>query len=178
MNKNVMTGTYIDYANDNKLVNFNFYTNLYAYEKIKFVNTVTDTLISNNYNHIIKDMIFDFTIISVFTNVDISEIVEATDSLFRIENLLEETNIVDIVKANVDEGLIEELNKAVNMNIEYRTGIKLNNINDSLSHLIKTIEKKIENIDTSAMMEIAEKLNGVAGELTPEGIVKAYLKNK
>lgn len=176
MTKKVMTGSYVDYANDKKLVGFNFYTNLRKTEKASFVNTVTDTLIGLNYSHILRDMIFDFQIICMFTDVDVTEIVEAPNSLIRIEDLLEDTNIVDIVKANAEEGLIDELNKAVDLNIEYRTGIHRNGFEEALTKLINTIEKKINDVDTSSMMELAEKLSVVSGDITPERIVEAYSK--
>lgn len=177
MNKKVMTGSYVDYADNKKLVGFNFYTNLSTYEKAKFVNTVTDILVDGNYNHVLRNMIFDFMVISVFTDVDVSEIKEASDSLIRMEDLLENTNIVKIVEANAEDGLFDELNKAVDMNIEYRTGIRINSLNDALTSLLNTIEKKVKDIDTNSIMEVAEKLNNMTGELTPEGIVRA-LKNK
>ena len=176
MTKKVMTGSYVDYANNKTLVGFNFYTNLRKSEKASFVNTVTDTLVGANYNYILRDMIFDFQIICTFTDVDVSDILESPTSLVKIEDLLEDTNIVDIVKANVEEGLIEELNKAVDLNIEYRTGVHRNSFEDALTKLINTIEKKVNDVDTSSMMELAEKLSVVSGDITPERIVEAYSK--
>ena len=176
MKKKVMTGAYVKCVNDNKeFINFNFYTNLRASEKVKFVNTVTNTLIGSSYDSILRDMIFDFQIICSFTDVDVSEIME-NDTINRIEDLLEETNIVDIVKANAEEGLINELNKAIDLNIEYRTGIHRNDLNNALTGLINTIEKKLNSVDTDSLMEVAGKLSGITGDITPERIVEAYAK--
>lgn len=170
--KNIKTGVYSYKGKD---ITFNFYSNLTAYDKIKFINFVVNTLIvGDDYYAVIKELIFDFEIIDIFTDIDISEIKEAPDTINRIEDFLSETNIVEIVKANVDKELIEELSRAVDDNIEYRTGIHKNNFTDILSHFLKVVEKKIENINTEEMMEMATKINNIAGELTPEKILDAY----
>ena len=175
MTRNVKMGVYIRKTTDGEVQTpFNFYTNLRATEKMKFVNEVTNLVLTDNYYTVIKDMIFDYIIINIFTDVDISEINEAPDSINRIETLLEETNIVDIVKANMADGLLVELEDAVEKNIEYRTGIHNNSLTDSISKLLKTIEKKIDGVDTQNMMDLATKLNGLSGELTVDKLVEAY----
>lgn len=179
MIKEVMTGCY---TRNEENIEFNFYTNLTMSEKLKFVNAVTNTVVDgDNYNSLIKDMMFDYMIIRMFTDVDLSKINEAIsdidsddDFMDLIEELLDETNIVDIVKANVIDGLIDELNKAVNVNIEYRTGIKLNNVSDALTHLISTIEDKVKDIDTDTMVEMASKISNLTGNITPEDVIEVY----
>ena len=175
MVKNVMTGSYIfDDGIENKNIEFNFYTNLTAYDKAKFVKLVTNTLIDDDYNLILKDIIFDYTIIKVFTNVDLSAINESSNIVDAIEIFLENTNIVDIVKANVEEELIDELYDAVDANIEYRTGIHKNDLNNALTKLIHTIERKIDGIDLDGMMEMVQKFNGITDDFTTDNIVKAF----
>ena len=173
MMKNMMTGSYV-YNEDT--TNFDFYTSLNAINKIKFVNSVTDIVVGENYNYIIKDLFFNYMIIKIFTTVDTSKIDEATDSINMIEEFLEETNIVDIVKANVEYGLIEELKRAVDLNIEYHTGIHTNPLNQALTSLVNTLEKKIDEVDLNSAMEMAKKFSGMTGELTPESVMKAYME--
>ncbi len=174
MNKNVMTGTY-NYKNENIL--FNFSTNLRAYEKVKFVNSVTDTLVADNYNSVLRDLIFDFQIINIFTDVDTSELSESPDTINSIEDFLEETNIVKIVRANADKGLMEELEQAVDKNIEYRTGIHRDILSDTLVKFISLLEEKISTIDTENMMAMAEKISSISGKLTAENVVNAYAQS-
>lgn len=169
--KNMMTGSYV-YKDE--IINFDFYTNLSAASKVSFVSSVTNTLVGENYNYIIKDLIFDYMIIKLFTTVDTSEIDKSTNPIDMIENFLYETNIVDIVKANVQNGLIEELKEAVNLNIEYRTGIHTNPLNQALTNLVNTLENKVNSIDLDSAMEMAKMFSGMTDELTPENIVKAY----
>ena len=179
--KNVKIGTYV--YND-KTFNFNFATDLSAHDKTVFVRTVVDTLVDDTtYDFIIRDMIFDFSIIRRFTDIDTSFIKAMDDdgneisALISIEQFLEETNVVDIVKANMEIGLLDELNEAVDKSIEYRTGIHPSPISDALASLLSTLEKKVNEFDTSSMMDMAQKLVGMTGELTPESIMNAYINS-
>lgn len=169
--KNVKTGAYT-YKNES--IHFNFYTELRAVDKIKFINAVCDTLIDTNYYSVIRDLVFDFQIVNVFTDVVVPELQDSPSPISIIEEFLDGTNIVEIVKANVDKKLIAELEKAVDENIEYRTGIHKNTLEDALTSLLHTVEQKINDVDTEGMMEMAMKLNSISDELTPERILQAY----
>lgn len=177
--KNMMMGTY--FYND-EAYNFNFATDLSAHDKTVFVRTVVDTLVDDTtYDSIIKDMLFDFAIVMLFTDIDTSftkmmdDDGEEISVLIPIEQFLEETNVIDIVKENMKVGLLEQLENAVDKSIEYRTGIHPSPIADSLASLINTIEKKINEIDLGNAMDMVQKFAGMTGELTPESIVNAYL---
>lgn len=169
--KNVKTGAYT-YKNES--IPFNFYTELRAVDKIKFINAVCDTLIDTNYYSVIRDLVFDFQIVNVFTDIVVPELQDSPSPISIIEEFLDDTNIVEIVKANVDKKLIAELEKAVDENIEYRTGIHKNTLEDALTSLLHTVEQKINDVDTEGMMEMAMKLNSISDELTPERILQAY----
>lgn len=169
--KNVKTGAYT-YKNES--IPFNFYTELRAVDKIKFINAVCDTLIDTNYYSVIRDLVFDFQIVNVFTDVVVPELQDSPSPISIIEEFLDDTNIVEIVKANVDKKLIAELEKAVDENIEYRTGIHKNTLEDVLTSLLHTVEQKINDVDTEGMMEMAMKLNSISDELTPERMLQAY----
>jgi hypothetical protein len=155
---------------------FNYYSTLRAYDKIKFVNFVSDILIDDNYNSVLRDIIFDIAIVHILTDIDVSDVINSVNAINQIEDFLDETNIVKIVKANADE-LIEELNKAVDENIEYRTGIHKNPIAESLSHLLNTLEKKVSGIDTDSMMKMAQIINNMSGEFTADKLLEAYSKS-
>lgn len=162
------------YTRNNEEISFDFDISLRAIDKVKFVKFVTDSLVDEDYNYILKDMIFDFGIIYIFTNVNVEHYLNSIDM---IEDLLNETNIVKIVKANAEIGLIEELHQAVDYNIEYKTGIHRNVIEESLASLLDTVDQKISNIDTDSMMEMAQVMSGISGELTADKILEAYSKS-
>lgn len=174
--KDVMTGTYIK-GDEN--IGFTFKTYLTTSEKAKFVAAVTDVLVGDNYLPVLRDVFFDYYIIALFTNVNtgIDFKAESIDIIDEIENFLNETNIVDIVKANIDDELINELNKAIDENIEYRTGIRKNILNDSLASLFGVIEKKVNQIDLTNAMDMIKVFSDMTGDFTPENLVNAYMNS-
>ncbi len=174
--KNIKTGTYF-YNEENH--NFNFATNLSAYRKMMFVNYVVNSIIDDNrYDSIVRDIIFDFGLVSILTDIDTSFIHQIDDNPINfIEQFLEETNVVDIVKANMEVGLLDELNKAVDKSIEYRTGIHPSPLNDALASLVNTLDKKVKEFDMSGAMEMVQKFAGMTGELNADSIVNAYINS-
>ena len=166
------------YTHNGEHKNFNFNTSLSAYDKLKFVRSVTDILVDGTaYNYVIRDLVFNFYIIDIMSDVDTKEFKESSFFVNDVELFLEETNIIEIVKANMEVGLLEELNKAVDLNIEYLTGIHPSPIADSLASLLSTLEKKINEVDLTSMTEMAQKFAGMTGELTPESIMNAYMNS-
>ena len=175
MMKNMMVGTYFK---GEESFDFNFYTELLASDKLKFVDSVVGLLVNDeHYNSIIRDLIFDFYVIDIFTNVDISELKFSDSFLNDVEKFLDETNIVDIVKANASDEIFDELNKAVDKSIQYLTGIYHNPFNDAIASLISTLEKKVNEIDLDSAMKMAQKFVNMTTELTPESIVDAYMES-
>lgn len=175
MMKETKTGVYTRNGED---FSFNFYTDLSSANKLKFVNSVVDLIVDDrHYNYVIKDLVTDFYIIDIFSDYDTSDLKSSSFFVNDVENLLEETNIVDIIKANMKDGLLEELNKAVDNSIEYLTGIHTSPLNDALSSLVNALEKKINEIDLDSMMEMVNVFSGMTGEFTPESIVNAYMNS-
>lgn len=177
-----MVGTY---NFDGESISFSFKKNLRATEKVYFVSMMSELLIGDNYNSVLRDLLFDFFVIDVFTDVDTSWMYEQsddedeTDYISKIEDLVCNTNIADIVKSNVEDGLLGELLDAVELNIEYRTGIHRNPISESLASLVKTLDKKIGdfNVDMESVAEMMGLLGGISNELTMENMLSAYAKS-
>lgn len=172
----IMTGAYID-TKTNKETLFTFKTNISVKDKIQFVSDVTTLIVGDNYFSFLKDLIFDFEIINVFTDIDVSEILDATDVISEIENIVTNTKIIEIVKSNIDNTLLEELKTAVDNNVEYKTGVHRNTIENSIGQLISIIENKIDSIDTKTILQMAETLSTLSDNLNSEGIVDAYAKS-
>jgi hypothetical protein len=175
--KEVKMGVYTcKTKNTEETFEFKFYTDLTVTQKLLFTNSVTNLVVDeNNYNSVIRDLVFDFYVIDIFTDISTEEFKQSPSFLNSVEQFLEETNIVDVVKANVIPALFEELNKAVDKAIEYKTGIHPSPIGDSFASLIKVIEKKVNEIDLNDMMRMVQKFASMTGELTPESIVNAYM---
>ena len=170
---------------NNESYEFRFKTSLSAYDKQVFVKTVINNLIDDDYyDVVIKDLIFDFAIIELFTNVDTSFIDNQKDDdgnkinpITVIEHFLEESDVLKIVKANMEDGLLENLNRAVDLNIQYLTGINMSPINDAIASLVSTLEKKVDGIDLDSMMEMAQKFTNMTEDLTAENVVNEYINS-
>lgn len=179
--KNVMNGVY---TYNNEIYNFNFATDISAFKKLYFVNAVTDSIVDDKrYNSVVRDLIFDFNIIRVFTDIDTSFVNTKDDDgntinpIIPIEQFLEESNVVDIIKANMKDGLLDELNTAVDKSIQYLTGIHPSPIADSLAKLLSTIEKKVNEVDLDSMMDMAKKFGGMTEDFTLDNVVNAYMNS-
>ena len=180
----IKAGVYIDVNGDS--VPFMFNSSPSMYDKINFVSMVTDVVVGDTYASIARDMFFDFYLVAMFTDIDISyfydeettlkkeDEITSRDLIIAAEKMVNETNIVDIVTMNMGYELVEELSNAVDADIEYRTGIHKNSIEQSLTNLIDTLERKVSNIDFDNVMDVGTKLAGISGELTPERILEAY----
>ena len=165
------------YTYNDEFYNFEFKTNLTASEKVTFVNSVTNTIVGEGYNSIVKDIMFDHMIVQLFTDIGNFYIQNVEDKIDAIEQFLNETNIVDIVKANMEVGLLDELNDAIELDIEYRTGIHPNPLNKALASLLSTLEKKINEVDLESMMGMASKLAGMTDDFNIDNLVKAYMNS-
>lgn len=164
--------------------NFDFKTSLSAYEKLLFVKKVVNTLVNDGgYDSIIRDLVFDFVIVDVFTNIDTSFVYAKDENgndippIFIIEHFLKESNAVGVVRANVDHVLIDELNHAIDLDIQYLTGIHPNPLNEAIASLLSTLENKVNDFDLDGMMNMAKKLSSVTGDFTIDNLVKAYIES-
>ena len=172
------------YTYNDEAHNFNFHTDLSTSNKAFFVRTVVDTIVDDmGYDSVLRDIIFDYVTISVFTDIDTSFLKIVNDEgdivtdIDMLEDFLLSTNIIEIVKANAFPTLFDELEKAVDLNIEYRTGIHPSPLSDSLASLLSTLENKINEVDLDSMMGMAQKLASMTGEFTPDRIVNAYMNS-
>lgn len=174
MNNEIKTGVY---TIDDKDTPFAFYTSLSAYRKSQFVVSVINILVGDNYNYVIRDLAFDFCIVAIFTDIDTADVQDADDGITAMEEFVEKFKpVIDIVKANVEDGVFDELNTAIDLNIEYRTGIHINPISSSLASLLNTIERKVDGIDLNSMMDLAQSMSGISDELTADKLLDAYAK--
>nr|DAU74235.1 MAG TPA: hypothetical protein [Caudoviricetes sp.] len=174
MNNEVKTGVY---TLDGEDTPFAFYTSLSAYRKSQFVVSVSNILVGDNYNYVIRDLAFDFCIVAIFTDIDTADVQDADDGITAMEEFVEKFKpVIDIVKANIEDGVLDELRTAIDLNIEYRTGIHINPISSSLASFLDTIERKVDGIDLNSMMDLAQSMAGISDELTADKLLDAYAK--
>ena len=169
---------------NNESYNYDFKTSLKAHEKQEFVKIVVNSLVDDSgYDVVIKDLIFDFAIVEIFTNIDTSFVEMKDDNgdlinpIIPIEHFLNSTDIVEVVKANMEAGLLEELYNAVDLNIRYLTGIHPNPLNESIASFVSTLEKKVNEVDLSGMMDMVQKFAGMTEDFTVENAINAYMNS-
>ena len=175
------TGTY---TYNDEAYNFYFGTNISASDKSTFVRTVVDTIVDDTgYDSVLRDVIFNYVTISMFTDINTSFLMvvnEKGDKVIdvdKLEDFLLSTNVIDIIKVNAFPTLFDELDKAVDLSIEYRTGIHPSPLSDSIASLFSILEKKINEVDLDSIMGMVQKFASMTGELTPESIMNAYMNS-
>ena len=147
-------------------------------DKQGFVNSVVNLVVDDlekKYNSILRDLIVDYYTIKYFTDIDTTEFEKSLSFVDDVEQFLEETNIIEIIRTNVSPTLFDELNKAIDNSIEYITGIHHSPIADSLASLLSTLEKKINEIDLDSAMEMVQKFAGMTEDFSVENLVNAYM---
>ncbi len=182
MNDKVMNGMYT-YTHDGieEEIKFEFNTDLRTSQKLRFVNAVSNVLVGDDYNSILRDLVFDFFLVHFFADIDMTQ--EIIDSSFFVddaEKFLEETNALDIILTSIEPGVVGELNDAVDNNIAYKTGIHktpFDDLSKALASLVNTLEEKTKSIDTDKMMEMVKTFSGMTGDITPDSIVNAYINS-
>lgn len=163
---------------------FNFRTSLRAADKVGLVNEVVKLLVNENdnrYHYIVKDIVFNFTVIRYFTDIDIlkdfEDVIEDKVDTPVMETVVEYTDIIDVIMEHIDDELIDELKKAVDYNVEYITGIRINSVSNAFVKLLNAFEKKIEELDVDSAVEMLKMVTDYGGELTPENIWNAYAQS-
>lgn len=185
MDSIVKTGSY---TYKEKAYNFNFYTDINVLTKSAFVTGVTDVLVTEkHYNAVIRNVVLEYQILNVFTDIFADEEIrntlyvdEGSDfDLNKLEDFMRDTQVANIVMANVREGLIDELIEAVDKDIEYKTGIHRNPIGEAVAGLLGTLEQRVKDIDIDGLMGFAKVFKDIpAEEMTSEKIWDSYSKSE
>ena len=120
-----------------KEIDFKYRTELTLQQKVSFVNFVLGVLFDDDYCFsIIKNEVFDIALIYMFTDVLKYE-EDFTFSLNNIEEMLNTTNVIEILKKEIDNDLIKDLNEVIDINIAYKTVSILH-----LLHLFPSVRKQ------------------------------------
>ena len=159
-----------------KEVDFQYCTELNLQEKVDFINGVLQVLFQNNYYYsILKQKVFDFMLINFFTNVIKNE--EEFDlTLIKMDDIVINTTIIDVIYDKVDKNLIQELYDAIEVNIEYKTGIHKDELSTTFSNLLKELNDKVSNLDIENLVSSLSKLGDISNNATLDKILDAYTK--
>ena len=159
-----------------KEIDFKYRTELTLQQKVSFVNFVLGVIFDDDYCFsIIKNEVFDIALIYMFTDVLKYE-EDFTFSLNNIEEMLNTTNVIEILKNEIDKDLIKDLNEVIDMNIAYKTGVNVNSISTSFSSLLKTIENKVSDFDVDEFSNTLKKFGDITNGMSPDKIMELYTK--
>ena len=159
-----------------KEIDFKYRTELTLQQKVSFVNFVLGVIFDDDYCFsIIKNEVFDIALIYMFTDVLQYE-EDFTFSLNNIEEMLNTTNVIEILKNEIDKDLIKDLNEVIDINIAYKTGVNVNSISTSFSSLLKTIENKVSDFDVDEFSNTLKKFGDITNGMSPDKIMELYTK--
>ena len=159
-----------------KEIDFKYRTELTLQQKVSFVNFVLGVIFDDDYCFsIIKNEVFDIALIYMFTDVFKYD-EDFTFSLNNIDEMLNTTNVIDILKKEIDNDLIKDLNEVIDINIAYKTGVNVNSISTSFSSLLKTIENKVSDFDVDEFSNTLKKFGDITNGMSPDKIIELYTK--
>ena len=159
-----------------KEIDFKYRTELTLQQKVSFVNFVLGVIFDDDYCFsIIKNEVFDIALIYMFTDV-LKYDEDFTFSLNNIEEMLNTTNVIEILKKEIDNDLIKDLNEVIDINIAYKTGVNVNSISTSFSSLLKTIENKVSDFDVDEFSNTLKKFGDIINGMSPDKIIELYTK--
>lgn len=165
---------------DNELekeIEFKYYKEISLSKKLDFVNNVLDVLFQNNYCYaVIRNELFDIMLVDSFTDVFLEE-EDFTFTINEIDKFLSRTNVVDILKKEINSTLLKELSDTIDINIAYKTGVNLNSISTSFSSLLKTIEEKVSNFNVDELTNTLKEFANMTDGLSQEKIIELYTKS-
>ena len=159
-----------------KEIDFKYRTELTLQQKVSFANFVLGVIFDDDYCFsIIKNEVFDIALIYMFTDV-LKYDEDFTFSLNNIEEMLNTTNVIEILKKEIDNDLIKDLNEVIDINIAYKTGVNVNSISTSFSSLLKTIENKVSDFDVDEFSNTLKKFGDITNGMSPDKIMELYTK--
>ena len=159
-----------------KEIDFKYRTELTLQQKVSFANFVLGVIFDDDYCFsIIKNEVFDIALIYMFSDV-LKYDEDFTFSLNNIEEMLNTTNVIEILKNEIDKDLIKDLNEVIDINIAYKTGVNVNSISTSFSSLLKTIENKVSDFDVDEFSNTLKKFGDITNGMSPDKIMELYTK--
>lgn len=183
MNKSASNGVHDDmvvstYINNGVETEFSYYTNPSMSSKISFVTSVVNIVVGDDFYYpMIRDMVFDFCLVSYFSDIDpyvSADVNGAEDTIDDVERFLENTNAALVMREGMEPDVIMELEDCVDKEIEYRTGIHPMPLTNAVASLLNMVEKKFSNFNVDNLNSMARVLGNMSGEITPDKMLEAY----
>lgn len=164
------------YTYNGETKEYKYATDATISEQIVFVEAVTDSVFVNgNYIALLKDAAFRYMFVSVFTDIDVSELGAIDD----FDDFDKQTGISKKIMDDFRPSMLDALRGSVDANIEYKKSIAHDNVSTAIVDLINTVKNKLEafgeGLNADMVMDFIQKF-GEAG-IDSESIANAYLNS-
>lgn len=151
--------------------------NISIKRKLSFINFVVNNVVTENqYNLVLKNIIINIGLIKYFSDADIGDILSSEDFIDEFEEFEENTDLIAVLKTEINLTEFLDMLDCINKQIEYKTGIHENEITNAISSLLNKLEQKLDTIDLDNIVQIGNVLSSVSDELTMDKLVDAYSK--
>ena len=169
--------TYTDVLTQ-QLIPFKYKKSISLQDRVMFVNNVLDVLFKNdNYYSLLTDKVFDFMLVAMFTDI-LEEDEDYTFSLHRVEEIVSQTDLLNILYENIDEMVLAELKETIELNIEHKTGIHRYDVGNAIYSLINALEQKVNEVNVGELENTLRQFTDISGGLSQTSIIDLYTKTQ
>ena len=131
------------YTYNGEVIEYHYSPTATYSEQSAFVSVVSNNVfVDGSYLPLLKDIMFDFTLVLRFTDIDFSNINDVDD----FAEFNKATGIVEDIKANLDSTMLQNLVASVDANIEYKRHTVQDGVSKAVTELIATLTDKIANV--------------------------------
>lgn len=147
-------------------------------QKMSFVVEVAGTVVSKEvgYAQILRQPIFEYYLITYYTNIVLFENGEDF-SLDRVDKFIKDNkaNVLDIIRENISDDEIMELDVACNEAIEYRK-LHYNDLKDEIEDLLQVVREFV--VKPDYMNEFLQALTNAVNTFADKGDIDYEVVNK
>lgn len=175
--------TYTDVLTQ-QLIPFKYKKSISLQDRVMFVNNVLDVLFKNdNYYSLLTDKVFDFMLVAMFTDILWEDKIlwgdeDYTFSLRKVEEIVSQTDLLNILYENIDEMVLAELKETIELNIEHKTGIHRYDVSNAIYSLVNALEQKVNEINVGELENTLRQFADVSGGLSQASIIDLYTKTQ
>jgi len=137
-----------------------------AIDRAGFMLYVCNTIIANdNYYSMLRELAFEAALIKQTTDIDIKELMNLDEdeelSFSDIEAFIANSNIIDVLMGLLSENTIRQLNRYIDKNIAFRTGLHENDMGAAIGRLFNSIADKIDGVDGKQLAGAIKTLSSI-----------------
>lgn len=160
------------------VIEFNCVMNPCMTELQLFVDRVVNAIVSDDiYRPLLRDVMFNFFLISDFTDIDISDFEDNSDAI-EIERFVNNSSVADEIKRAWGYKTVSKLNDAIDASVAFKTGFDPHGLSFEIKKLINYINSYVNEISIDDVKEFMNRFNQINGDITPENVVESYIKSQ